>query len=233
MVEENTLIKVTDLVKTYKSGEGFINALDHVSFELKKGDFVCLAGPSGSGKTTLLNMLGTLDTPTSGEVRIDNMEVQALSQKRRSLYRRQYLGFVFQGYNLIPVLSAFENVALPLQMLGIDKDEIKTRVEEILDEMEILHKKDRVPSRLSGGEQQRVAVARALVKRPLIAFADEPTANLDSRTGEAILSLMKKMNKDHKTTFIYSTHDPSIIADAHRTLYIKDGALLRDEVKPE
>ncbi len=202
------MITIDNVRKTYISGDTSVYALRGVSMEVGSGEFLAIAGPSGSGKSTLLNILGCLDHPDEGSVVIDGLEMVRLDNRGRTDYRRNNLGFVFQNFNLIPVLTAYENVAFSLNLLGLPESEIRERTMAILKEVGLEGMEDRRPSRLSGGQQQRVAVARALVKNPSIILADEPTANLDSETGKAILETMRVLNERHGTTFVFSTHDP-------------------------
>jgi len=222
------MINIKDVRKTYKAGDTEVKALRGVNLLIDQGDFISIAGPSGSGKTTLLNLIGCIDTVDEGEIVIDDQVVTSLSKEEKTGFRREKLGFVFQSYNLIPVLSAYENVAFSLQLLGLKDSEIRERTMSILREVGLEGMEDRRPARLSGGQQQRVAVARALVKNPLIVLADEPTANLDSHTGEEILKLMKRMNEKHGTTFVFSTHDKMVMEYAKRLVYIHDGEFTSD-----
>ncbi|OHD14769.1 MAG: ABC transporter [Spirochaetes bacterium GWB1_48_6] len=223
------MIEVRDVKKTYVSGDLTVNALKGVSLKIAKGEFISIAGPSGSGKTTLLNLIGCIDSLDSGEVVIEGETVSLMAKTPLAFYRRKKLGFVFQSFNLIPVLSAAENVALALQLLDLKDEEIHERTYRILKEVGLEGMEDRLPSRLSGGQQQRVAVARALVKEPAIVLADEPTANLDSETGKSILELMKDMNKKYGTTFVFSTHDPMVMNFADRLVKLHDGLIVSDE----
>ncbi len=223
------MITIKGVRKTYKAGDTEVKALRGIDLEIHKGEFISIAGPSGSGKTTLLNLIGCIDTVDEGKITIDEEVVTELDKEAKTSYRRNKLGFIFQSYNLIPVLTAYENVALSLQLLGLKEKEIKERTMTILKEVGLEGMEDRRPAKLSGGQQQRVAVARALVKNPLIVLADEPTANLDSHTGEEILKLMKKMNEKHGTTFIFSTHDKMVMEYASRLVSIHDGEFTSDE----
>ncbi|MDC7233980.1 MAG: ABC transporter ATP-binding protein [Spirochaetales bacterium] len=223
------MINITGVKKTYKAGDTEVKALRGVDLVIDKGEFISIAGPSGSGKTTLLNLIGCIDAVDEGEILIDGEEVTSLKKEDKTTFRRNKLGFIFQSYNLIPVLTAFENVAFSLQLLGLKDKEIKDRTMEILREVGLEGMEHRRPAKLSGGQQQRVAVARALVKNPLIVLADEPTANLDSHTGEEILKLMKEMNEKHGTTFVFSTHDKMVMDYANRLVYIHDGEFTSDE----
>lgn len=220
------MVELKGLSKVYHNGIINVPALTDIDLTIKKGEFVVFAGPSGSGKTTLLNIVGAMDKATSGEVVVDGVNVEQFNRNQASDFRRDKLGFIFQSYNLIPVLTVYENVEFALDLAGsFSKDEKKRRVEEILKELGILELKNRRPGEISGGQQQRVAVARALVKEPAIVLADEPTANLDTKTGEAILDLMKKMNEERDVTFIFSSHDTKIIERAKRVIHLRDGKL--------
>jgi putative ABC transport system ATP-binding protein len=204
-----------------------VDALRGVNLEIAEGDFMSVAGPSGSGKTTLMNIIGLIDRPTGGSVLLDGKEIGGLSRRELTRMRRDYIGFVFQSFNLLPVLNVFENVELPLVMgkKGGSRAERRDRVEFLLEAVGLMDRKKHVPSELSGGQQQRAAIARALVTRPKLVIADEPTANLDSVNGERILELMKKINREEGTTFIFSTHDPGIWELANHTLFLHDGLL--------
>ena len=223
------MIKIDNVVKNYENGETEVKALRGVSLNIEKGEFTSIAGPSGSGKTTLLNLIGCIDKLDQGEIIIKNEPVSRMNKAEKTKFRRKNLGFVFQTYNLIPVLSAYENVAFVLSLLDISDAEVKQRTMDILKEVGLEGMEDRKPAKLSGGQQQRVAIARALVKNPEIVLADEPTANLDSGTGEEILKLMKEMNQKHGTTFIFSTHDRMVMDYAARLVMLHDGQIQRDE----
>jgi putative ABC transport system ATP-binding protein len=223
------MIAVERVSKAYSTGESTVHALRDVSLRITQGEFLSIAGPSGSGKTTLLNIIGCIDGVDAGEVEINGSKVSAMSRDELALFRRRHLGFVFQTFNLIPVLTAYENVAFALSLLGVAERETRERTAAILAEVGLAGMEKRLPSRLSGGQQQRVAVARALVKGPSIVLADEPTANLDSDTGRAILELMLAMNEKHKTTFVFSTHDPMVMDFARRLVRLHDGAVASDE----
>ncbi|WP_320129965.1 ABC transporter ATP-binding protein [uncultured Sphaerochaeta sp.] len=223
------MISVEKVSRNYKAGETVVKALKQVSLQINDGEFLSIAGPSGSGKTTLLNLIGCIDALDEGEIYIDGKPVTAMGKNEKTIFRRTNLGFIFQTYNLIPVLSAYENVAFVLSILNIAEPEIKERTYAILKEVGLEGMENRRPNRLSGGQQQRIAIARALVKHPQIILADEPTANLDSKTGEDILKLMKDMNKKYKTTFIFSTHDQMVMDYADRLVWLHDGNILRDE----
>jgi putative ABC transport system ATP-binding protein len=220
-------ITLRGLCKEYRLGKTSVHALRDVDLEIESGSFVCVAGPSGSGKTTLLNMIGLIDIPTGGAVQIAGEDIQALSEKSRTRYRSRTLGFIFQSFNLLPVLDVFENIHLPLILHGeLSREQKRDRVMELVRaiglEEHIRHK----PFELSGGQRQRVAIARALVTHPLIVLADEPTANLDSVTGNEVLDLMERINRERGTTFIFSSHDPGIMSRAARIIRLHDGEVL-------
>lgn len=218
------IVSLRNIKKIYKKGALEVKALNGINLDIQKGEFTVLAGPSGSGKTTLLNIIGAMDSATSGKAVVDGVDLSLLNSKDASSFRREKIGFIFQDYNLIPVLTVYENVEFSLDLLDIyDKNTKREMVESILEEMGIYDLKDRMPSEISGGQQQRVAVARALVKKPSIILADEPTANLDSVTGESILAMMKKLNEEHNITFIFSSHDLKIIEKANRVVRLRDG----------
>lgn len=223
------MIRVQDVHKTYIDGDTEVRALRGVSMEISAGEFLSIAGPSGSGKTTLLNLIGCIDELDSGEIRIKDQAISTLHKRQLTELRRANIGYIFQNFNLIPVLSAYENVSLTLTLLDIPKQEVRERTMKILKEVGLEGMEHRRPAKLSGGQQQRVAVARALVKDPLIVLADEPTANLDSHTGESILQLMKRINEQHGTTFIFSTHDPMVMEFADRLCQLHDGLITSDE----
>jgi putative ABC transport system ATP-binding protein len=219
-----------NVIKNYRVGKVEVPALRGVSISIGEGDFASIAGPSGSGKTTMLNLFGCLDKPTEGRVYIGEQNVARLSSNKLADVRNHNLGFVFQTFNLIPVLTAFENVEFPLILLKKGKPrERKESIMNILTQVGIGELANRKPMEMSGGQQQRVAIARALVKGPKVVLADEPTANLDSVTGEAILKLMLEMNQRTKTTFIFSTHDPMVMGYARRLIKVHDGQIQSDE----
>lgn len=223
------MISVNDVKKIYNAGNVQVNALRGVSLTVDKGEFLSIAGPSGSGKTTLLNLIGCLDKCTEGEIRIKDTPVSQMNKNELALFRRVNLGFVFQTFNLIPVLTAYENVSFALSLLAMDKKLLRDKTMHILNEVGLSGMENRFPSELSGGQQQRVAIARSLVKDPEIVLADEPTANLDSGTGKEILTLMEKLNKDHGTVFIFSTHDKMVMDQAHRLVLLHDGKIISDK----
>ena len=223
------MIKIDNVRRNYQAGETVVQALKGVSLDISKGEFLSIAGPSGSGKTTLLNLIGCIDAMDGGEITIKGENVTQMGKKEKTNFRRNNLGFIFQTYNLIPVLTAYENVAFVLSLLNLKEEEVKSRTMAILKEVGLEGMEGRRPSRLSGGQQQRVAIARALVKNPEIILADEPTANLDSETGEDILKLMQEMNRRHETTFIFSTHDKMVMEYADRLVVLHDGKIQSDE----
>lgn len=223
------MIEVKGVKKDYISGDTVVKALRGVDLNIENGEFISIAGPSGSGKTTLLNIIGCIDSLDEGSIIIEGNNVGLLPKKEKSKFRRDSLGFIFQSYNLIPVLTAYENVEFSLSLLDVGKAESHDRVMTILKEVGLETMADRIPSRLSGGQQQRVAIARALVKQPKIILADEPTANLDSHTGEEVLDLMSKMNDKYGTTFIFSTHDKIVMDYAKRLVMLHDGMISSDK----
>ena len=225
-----SLLELKEVRKIYKQGKIEVPALRGIDLTVERGEFTTIFGPSGSGKTALLNMIGCLDTPTEGEIRLDGDEVSKLSQKQLAMVRRYNIGFIFQAYNLIPVLTAYENVEFAIRLINHTKEQqIKERVLKILEEVGLKGLENRRPNELSGGEKQRVAIARALVKEPKLILADEPTANLDSKTAADVIDIMRKMNKELKTTFIFSTHDPAVMKHATRLINLKDGIISADE----
>jgi len=225
------IVEVSNLHKIYPGGSK-VAALRGIDLSISRGEFSALAGPSGSGKSTLLNMIGTLDRPTKGTVSYDGHVVSTLGVDALSDFRLRSLGFVFQAYNLIPVLTAIENVEYPLVLQGVDPKERRQLAHEVLSWVGLEGYAERRPDLLSGGQQQRVAVARAIVTRPSLVLADEPTANLDSKTGAQLLDLMQGLNQDHGITFLFSSHDGAVLERARRVVRLQDGELLSDEVHP-
>ena len=223
------IVECIGVYKTYQQGNVKVSALENVSLAIEKGEFVALAGPSGSGKTTLLNMIGGLDRPDSGKITVDNDALDSLSQSQLAELRLHKIGFVFQAYNLIPVLSAVENVEYVMLLQGLPAATRREKAKLILDDVGLSGKYDRRPAELSGGQQQRVAVARAIVSDPAIVLADEPTANLDSKTGQQLLEMMQQMNEQKYITFIFSTHDQMVMNHARRLVLIHDGRLVEDQ----
>ncbi len=226
------VIQLTDVRKEYFLGETKVEALRGVSLAVDKGEFIAIAGPSGSGKSTILNMIGCIDTPTSGQVIVNGRNIQGMSDKALTRYRRVTVSFIFQSFNLIPVLNVYENIELPLLLQKVsDVKERRERVSHFIEETGLADRLKNKPGELSGGQRQRVAIARALVTRPVLVLADEPTANLDSATGNKILDLMREINAREGTTFIFSTHDQKIMEHARRLVRIHDGLIAGDEVK--
>ena len=225
------IVECIDVQKTYQQGRIEVQALKDINLSIEKGEFLAVAGPSGSGKTTLLNLVGGLDVSDAGTIIVDGNAFDQMSQSQLAKLRLHKIGFVFQAYNLIPVLSATENVEFVMLLQGIPSSERRERAQAILDDVGLAGKYDRRPSELSGGQQQRVAVARAIVSNPSIVLADEPTANLDSKTGTGLLDMMKKMNTEKNVTFIFSTHDKMVMDYARRLILLHDGRLEEDRVK--
>jgi putative ABC transport system ATP-binding protein len=223
-----TAVRCVNLCKTYRQGDQDIRALDHVSIEIDKGGFVCLSAPSGGGKTTLLNAIGGLDIPDSGEVWIAGRRIDQMSKGQLAELRLASIGFVFQAYNLIPVLTARENVEFVMQVQGVPAAERHEKSLEILEEVGLQGLEDRRPAEMSGGQQQRVAVARAIVSRPALVLADEPTANLDSKTSDGLMELFTALNEHHNTTFVIATHDQRVMAYARRVVHMLDGKIVDD-----
>jgi putative ABC transport system ATP-binding protein len=226
----SAILELEGITRLYKKGESEVHALDGINLSIEKGEFTAIVGPSGSGKTTLLNIIGCLDTPSSGVVRYNGSPLGAMKDDERAAYRKEHISFIFQSYNLIPVLTVRENVELPLVIEGrFSKTEIRKKAEEVLAAVGLKGLEDRFPRELSGGQEQRVAIARALVKDPYIVLADEPTANLDSHMAEEIVDLMRNINKSLMATFIFSTHDPLVQQHARRVITIRDGVIHTDE----
>jgi putative ABC transport system ATP-binding protein len=222
-------IQCLDLCKTYRQGDAEIHALDHVTLDIEPGSFICLSGPSGSGKTTLLNAIGGLDELDSGEISIDGNRVDKLAQGPLADLRLHHIGFVFQAYNLIPVLTARENVEFVMQVQGVGAGERREKSMAILQEVGLEGMEDRRPAQLSGGQQQRVAVARAIVSQPKLVLADEPTANLDSKSAEKLMQLFRELNESHGVTFIIATHDERVMRHARRLIRMRDGKVISDK----
>lgn len=224
-----TIIDANNVSKTYNPDKVPVKAVKEVHLHIEEGEFVALVGPSGSGKSTLLNMIGGLDDPTSGAVIIDDVEITELSENKLIDFRLHNIGFVFQSFNLIPVLTAKENVGFVLQLQKTDKEQREKRVMELLKEVGLEDKVNTKPGELSGGQQQRVAVARALASKPKIVLADEPTANLDSKAAAKLMDIMSKLNKEENITFLFSTHDQRVIKRARRVITLVDGKIDSDE----
>jgi putative ABC transport system ATP-binding protein len=223
------VLKVENLVKTYKLGAVEVNALRGVNLEIKKGEFVAVMGPSGSGKTTLLNLIGALDKPTKGKVYLDGKDITSMHGRALTKLRRYTIGFVFQFYNLIPVLTAYENIELPLLVAGVSGKERKKRVKELLDLVGLTSRAKHRPDELSGGEQQRVAIARALANRPKLILADEPTGDLDSKTGREVILALRDLCKREGVSVLVITHDPIVAEMADRVLLIRDGQFIGEK----
>ena len=219
------------ICKTFRQGDEIITGLDHVDITIETGDFLCLSGPSGSGKTTLLNAIGGLDTPDSGEIHMGDLRIDRLERGPLADMRLHHIGFVFQAYNLIPVLSAQENVEFVMQVQGMAAGERASKARAILAEVGLEGMEQRRPAQLSGGQQQRVAVARAIVSQPDLVLADEPTANLDSVTSAQLMDLFTKLNQDHHITFVIATHDKRVMSYARRLIKMQDGKIISDEAQ--
>jgi len=219
------VVRLKGVHKRYRSGEVEVPALNGVSLEIPAQRFTMVVGPSGSGKTTLLNLLGCVDAPTSGQLEVCGVDILSLGNDAQADFRAAHIGFVFQTFNLIPVLTAYENIEYPLLLLRMEPRERRKRTLEMLDQVGLAGLSDRLPNELSGGQRQRVAIGRALVKRPSLVLADEPTANLDSRTGDVIVDLMHRIQAEAATTFVFSTHDPRLIQRADEVFTLKDGVL--------
>jgi len=226
-----TAIKCIDLCKFFQQGDVVIKALDHVALDIEEVSFICLSGPSGSGKTTLLNAIGGLDKLDSGEVHFDGQRVDQLGKGPMADLRLHHIGFVFQAYNLIPVLTAGENVEFVMQVQGISVKERREKSYAILSEVGLEGMENRYPAQLSGGQQQRVAVARAIVSQPRLVLADEPTANLDSETATQLMDLLRELNERHKVTFLIATHDERVMRYAKRLIRMQDGKIIADEIQ--
>ncbi len=224
-----SIIRTENLSRYYKQGPVQVHALLDVNLTIAKGDFAVVAGPSGSGKTTLLNMIGALDKPSEGKVWLDGYEITNLSSRQTSRLRRDRIGFVFQFYNLIPVLTAYENAEFVLLLKGIDHSARRAKVMSLLDKVGLAGLEKRKPHELSGGQQQRVAIARALASDPAVILADEPTANLDTHTEEGLMDLMGDLNRELGTTFLFSSHDPEVIKRARRLIVLRDGEVTSDK----
>jgi putative ABC transport system ATP-binding protein len=223
------LIYLHQVVKDYYLGETIVHALKGVTLQIEEGEFAAVWGPSGSGKTTLLNLIGAIDEPTAGDVRLNGQEISMLSDNQRSELRNTMIGFIFQNFNLVPVLSALENVMLPLQIGGVSTAEAENRSRQRLDQVGLVDFIQHRPDKLSGGQHQRVAIARALVSNPSLVIADEPTANLDTQTAMKIMELMRDLNKKEGATFIFSTHDQRILGQVDRLIQLEDGKIIGEE----
>jgi putative ABC transport system ATP-binding protein len=225
------IVKLSGVKKVYSLGKVSLEAVKGVDLAIEKGDFISIAGPSGSGKTTILNMIGCIDTPTEGSVEIDGRATSNLKDRELTTLRHETLGFIFQSFNLVPVLNVYENIEFPL-LLGRERMPAREKrqwIEYLMEEVGLEEQRRQRPNELSGGQRQRVAIARALATKPQIVLADEPTANLDSATGESIIGLMKTINRAEHTTFIFSTHDPKIVAIADHVIHLQDGRVTSEE----
>lgn len=227
-----TLVRITDLSKIFRRDNEDVIALDRCSLEIARGEFLALMGPSGSGKTTLLNLIAGIDRPSTGEVEVDGVNIEAMSDRQLAGWRNRHIGFVFQSFNLIPVLTAFENVELPLLLTHLTKTERRSHVETALRLVGLEDRMRHFPRQLSGGQEQRVAIARAIVPKPAIVLADEPTANVDSVNADSLLTLMEGLNHEQGVTFLFSTHDQRVMDRAHRIIRLRDGRLVSDESQP-
>lgn len=225
------IIETKNLHKVYKSGEVKVHAVRGIDISFEEGEFTAIVGPSGSGKTTFLNLVGGLDSPTEGEIIVDKINIGGLKSSQLTDFRMRNIGFVFQAYNLIPVLTAKENVEFIMQLQGKPKKERNERAVSLLNAVGLGDRIDSKPSKLSGGQQQRVAVARALASKPKFILADEPTANLDSKSTANLLDIMERLNKEENVTFIFSTHDSRVVDKARRVITVEDGKVVKDEVK--
>ena len=225
------VVELEEVAKVYQQGDQQVDALRGITMTMRSGEFTALSGPSGSGKTTALNLIGALDTPTSGTVRLEGADLGTLNRKELSHLRRDRIGFVFQAYNLLPVLSAYENAEIVMAVQGVAEAERKKRVMDLLARVGLEGMEHRRPSELSGGQQQRVAIARAIAAEPAVVLADEPTANVDSATAESLLEMMETLNRDNGVTFLFSTHDPRVMARARRLIRLVDGRIDKDEVR--
>ena len=223
-----SIIEINDLTKVYDAKSLPIHAVNGVTLTIETGEFTAIVGPSGSGKTTLLNIIGGLDDPTSGDVIIDGVKINELSSRQKTDFRMRNIGFVFQAYNLIPVFTSQENVEFIMHLQGKPKEERENRTKELLEAVGLGDRMNSRPNKLSGGQQQRVAVARALASKPKFILADEPTANLDSKSTENLLEIMEKLNREENITFIFSTHDQRVVNKANRVITLQDGAIISD-----
>ena len=225
------IVALRDATRIYQQGTTQVHALRGMNLEIFPGELTVLSGPSGSGKTTALNLIGALDRPTSGSVMVDGHELAEMSRGQLSELRRDRIGFVFQAYNLVPILTAYENAEVVMALQGVDAKVRKERVMGLLDQVGLKGLEDRRPDEMSGGQQQRVAIARALASKPAIVLADEPTANVDSETAEALLNLMEQLNRELKVTFLFSTHDPRVMSRARRLIKMVDGRIADDQAQ--
>lgn len=224
-IPREPVVSLNNISRIYSQGAETVHAVDNVTMSIFPGEFTAVCGPSGSGKTTILNMIGALDNPTSGTIIVEGRSLSGMSSTEKSLFRRDRIGFVFQAYNLIPVLTAYENAEFVLVLQGVSPAERRCRVMELMKQVGLQGLEHRRPDAMSGGQQQRIAIVRAMATRPAIVLADEPTANVDSQTAASILDLMAELNRDHGTTFLFSTHDKNVIDRAHRVIRMRDGRI--------
>ena len=225
------VVELKEVTKVYRQGDQQVEALRGLTTAVRSGEFTAICGPSGSGKTTALNLIGALDSPTSGTVRLEGADLGTLSRQELSHLRRDRIGFVFQAYNLLPILSAYENAEIVMAVQGVAEAERRTRVMALLARVGLEGLEDRRPAELSGGQQQRVAIARAIAAGPAVVLADEPTANVDSTTADALLEMMETLNREQQVTFLFSTHDPRVMARARRLIRLVDGRIEKDDVR--
>ncbi len=228
---ETPVVELEDVAKIYQQGDQRVEALRGLTLTVRGGEFTAISGPSGSGKTTALNLIGALDTPTSGTVRLEGTDLGMLTRQELSHLRRDRIGFVFQAYNLLPILSAYENAEIVMVVQGVAEAERRDRVMKLLARVGLEGLEHRRPSELSGGQQQRVAIARAIAAGPAVVLADEPTANIDSGNADALLDMMETLNREQQVTFLFSTHDPRVMARARRLVRLVDGRIENDEVR--
>jgi putative ABC transport system ATP-binding protein len=233
MSQQNNIVLTKGVKKDYRQDSVVVHAVQGIDLAIGKGEFTAIVGPSGSGKTTFLNVISGLDTPTEGDVWLNGVNISKMSGNELSDFRRDNIGFIFQAYNLIPVLNVEENVEYVMMLQGVPAEERHRRVSRILRDVGLEGFNDRFPKAISGGQQQRVAIARAMVTRPVLVLADEPTANLDSKTSESLLDMMRGLNQDTGMTFVFSTHDQRVIDRARRVVVLEDGINVRDEVKEQ
>jgi putative ABC transport system ATP-binding protein len=229
--EAEIIVELQGVEKVYRQGTVEVAALRGLDLVVRRGEFLALTGPSGSGKTTALNIIGALDKPTRGRAVVEGRELSSMSRRELSALRRDKIGFVFQAYNLVPVLTAFENAEMVLRLQGVPADERRQRVMQLLGDVGLEGMEHRRPSEMSGGQQQRVAIARAIASNPVVTLADEPTANVDSATAEMLLTIMEQLNRERDVTFIFSTHDPRVMARARRIVHMVDGRVESDETR--
>ncbi len=232
-MSNNTVIKIVGVTRRYELGDEVVMALDGIDLEIIRGEYLSIMGPSGSGKSTLFNMIGGLDLPSEGEVSIDGLRLNKMNQRQLAFVRCRKIGYIFQSFNLIEVMTALENVTLPMTFSGVDDDEAEERARKILDKVGLNGRHDHLPGQLSGGQQQRVAVARALANTPSILLADEPTANLDLKTGEDLINTLKNLKDEFGVTVISATHDHKMLAASDRVIYLEDGKIIDIKTKSE